>query len=143
MEKYKAANPRKKKKAKQSPKKIVVQQKTQRQLYHEYLNSEDWKERRDKFREYYGNKCIFCKSETNLNMHHLHYDNIGNETTNDVVCLCRDCHALVHDNMLSIIAFDTKEDVEHFIAIAPTLVKSIHPIRNYIIFEKEQLVNQK
>lgn len=90
---------------------------TRKELYQKYLHSADWKERRDAFREAYGNKCMFCRKESDLHIHHLNYNNIGDETINDVVCLCKGCHLKVHRGKIVIFMF-TPEELEHFKAIA-------------------------
>src|SRR5687767_3642617 len=38
--------------------------------------------------------CQRCKSNQDLEVHHLHYDTLGHESLNDVEVLCVSCHAL-------------------------------------------------
>lgn len=65
--------------------------------YQEYLNSDHWKQIRLKALERAGNKCQLCSSKENLNVHHNTYKNRGHEDLNDLVVLCRKCHAKFHD----------------------------------------------
>lgn len=122
MSRYKAANPRKK--SKRKPRYLVdsmditagtqeTPPKTRKQLYQEYINSKEWKLKRDEFKERFGNQCAMCDSGKNLAIHHLNYDNVGNETINDVVCLCKGCHFDAHKGRLTIWKF-TREEREHF-----------------------------
>jgi len=61
-----------------------------------YLESEYWK----KFRDYCIKKaeyrCLECKKEGHLDVHHLTYKNLGSESLEDVIVLCRDCHEKRH-----------------------------------------------
>lgn len=66
--------------------------------YQEYLKSDHWQEFRLKALENYGNKCALDKKHTeNLNVHHNNYDNLGHETMQDVIVLCKNCHTKFHD----------------------------------------------
>lgn len=59
--------------------------------YREYLQSDEWKEKRDRRRTIDG-KCAICGSKIDLNVHHLTYENVPNEKTSDLVTLCRKHH---------------------------------------------------
>ena len=64
--------------------------------YREYMNSPAWKEkRRQKFREADW-KCERCGSAVNLSVHHVSYNHLKDEPMDDLVVLCRDCHAAIH-----------------------------------------------
>lgn len=65
--------------------------------YLEYLNSDQWKERRKLVLERDNNTCQLCKKETEIDIHHLHYDNLFNELLDGLQALCRDCHAKLHE----------------------------------------------
>ena len=64
--------------------------------YIEYLKSDEWREKRKILMEQCDWTCSKCgKKATQL--HHLNYNNIGNEELNtDVVPLCKDCHDEIH-----------------------------------------------
>lgn len=60
--------------------------------YRAYLNSPDWKERRLVLLEEANYVCEDC-GENGNNVHHLKYDNLGEEELGvDVEVLCEDCH---------------------------------------------------
>ena len=46
-----------------------------------------------------GAKCQMCGSTDTLDVHHKTYSNHGDELhhTDDLVCLCHNCHANLHD----------------------------------------------
>ncbi len=60
--------------------------------YKEYLKSEEWKEKRLQFLEDVGHECEQCGNRKHLQVHHLNYFNLFNETKDDVEVLCEDCH---------------------------------------------------
>lgn len=63
--------------------------------YEKYLKSKAWSETRKKFFEQVGRQCICGKMATQV--HHKNYNNIGKEELlTDLVGLCDDCHAGVH-----------------------------------------------
>lgn len=66
------------------------------ETYQEYLLSEFWEQKRKWILECFENKCSKCSSTKNLQVHHLNYNNIGNEGGNDVIILCRKCHKKEH-----------------------------------------------
>jgi 5-methylcytosine-specific restriction endonuclease McrA len=69
--------------------------------YRKYINSKEWKLKRDAIVEKYK-KCSCCGSEENLNVHHLTYENLGNENESDLLLLCKDCHKFVHKGKIKI-----------------------------------------
>lgn len=67
-----------------------------KEKYHEYLLSPEWKEFRKKAFEHYGKKCAHCKRTKRLQIHHKTYINIFNEKLEDVMILCELHHARIH-----------------------------------------------
>jgi hypothetical protein len=73
--------------------------------YHAYILSRPWLERRDRELFRAGYCCEFCgwqgdnptRPWANLHVHHLTYDHLGDEPTSDLIVLCGDCHADVHE----------------------------------------------
>lgn len=69
-------------------------------LYHDYLLSPEWKAKRakrlaiDNFECYY-NDVLDCDCAT-LHVHHISYENIGNEKMSDLITLCENCHNNIH-----------------------------------------------
>lgn len=65
--------------------------------YKLYLETEHWKHFRAETLKFAQYKCQLCNSkDTELNVHHKNYDNVGRETFNDVIVLCKLCHGTHH-----------------------------------------------
>ncbi|OGP68123.1 MAG: hypothetical protein A2031_03720 [Deltaproteobacteria bacterium RBG_19FT_COMBO_43_11] len=62
--------------------------------YKKYIQSLEWKKKRDKAFEILGRKCAKCKRKDNLEVHHKNYENLYEERVNDVVVLCTICHPI-------------------------------------------------
>ena len=60
--------------------------------YLAYLRSPEWREKRKEFIDAVDGECEECRSKKNLQVHHLTYDNIGEESEEDVEVLCKECH---------------------------------------------------
>lgn len=65
--------------------------------YRSYLLSDDWKERRKKWLDYWRSCCI-CMDGSRLDVHHRTYERVGHEIFTDCVVLCRSCHELFESN---------------------------------------------
>lgn len=95
--------------------------------YKEYLNSDQWKEIRDKVLHRDGNKCIKCGSSKNLQVHHNTYDNIYNEAENldDLITLCSKCHMKEHDMINGVRVVNAEAIVvNNFISMSNILIMS-------------------
>ena len=67
-----------------------------KQEYVEYLQSEEWKERRKELMEQADWTCSKCGAKA-TQLHHISYANIGDEMLDDdVVAVCNDCHKEIH-----------------------------------------------
>lgn len=71
--------------------------------YQEYLLSDYWKEFSRQAKSLFNNKCWFCGSSKNLNLHHLRYckktfysDRKVKNNLRWFLVLCNECHANVH-----------------------------------------------
>lgn len=64
--------------------------------YEAYLRSEHWRQLRSAV--FKQNKTCFCCGieSRNPELHHVRYDNIGNEKPEDVVVVCKYCHDKLH-----------------------------------------------
>ena len=60
--------------------------------YHSYLQSSTWKARRKAKLQQAKYKCKRCGERIGLQVHHLNYDRLGDERTDDLIVLCRACH---------------------------------------------------
>ena len=59
--------------------------------YLSYLRSDVWREKRKEFLEDSNYECEEC-GEKATEVHHLHYDSVGEEERDDVVVCCHECH---------------------------------------------------
>jgi hypothetical protein len=65
--------------------------------YTEYVNSAMWRRRRREFYESRPRRCEVCGGEEGpVWIHHCSYERLGEESDNDLVCLCTGCHVLAH-----------------------------------------------
>lgn len=74
-----------------------------KQEYKEFLESDYWKCFRKEVYEIFNNECWFCKSDTNLNLHHTNYYKrtfySKRKAKNNLrwfLLLCRQCHYKIH-----------------------------------------------
>lgn len=74
--------------------------------YYEYLKSEAWQEKRMQTFKRDGFRCVKCGAEKNLRCHHITYERLGNEEASDLVTLCDDCHARLHNIHKAILSPD-------------------------------------
>jgi hypothetical protein len=65
--------------------------------YIEYINSNEWKSKRQKLFEKRGRFCEKCASMKRLQLHHLTYKRLGNELETDLMILCNSCHKKEHN----------------------------------------------
>jgi len=78
-------------------KSIAVKSKSERiAKYHEYLKSPEWEIVRQMMFRLRGEKCELCGSESFIQVHHLHYQNIFDERPDDLQVVCRSCHKKIH-----------------------------------------------
>jgi 5-methylcytosine-specific restriction endonuclease McrA len=66
--------------------------------YRDYLQSDDWKYRRDRALRRAGFRCQVCSGNGELHVHHRTYVRRGNEAKGDLIVLCATCHQLFHEN---------------------------------------------
>jgi len=67
-----------------------------RAAYQRYLQSPQWKERREKALKKAGGKCSLCSKKGGLDVHHRDYSRIGQERPTDLIAICRGCHSTFH-----------------------------------------------
>lgn len=67
--------------------------------YHEYLESDAWKEKRQAILERDGFTCQRCAAPAEV-VHHVCYWNLFNEEPEDLISLCSDCHDILHQNTI-------------------------------------------
>jgi len=69
--------------------------------YDNFLNTDYWKSVANKVKKEANYECVQCGAESNLEVHHLSYDNHGKEHLywkTDLICLCTDCHSKMHSD---------------------------------------------
>jgi hypothetical protein len=67
-----------------------------RYKYYLYLTSTDWKNKRDQVLKRDKNICQKCLIKTADDVHHLTYENLGNENLIDLISICNSCHKEIH-----------------------------------------------
>jgi len=65
-------------------------------IYEDYMQSMAWYRKKKKIYERANGKCERCGSNFRVEVHHLSYENIGNEKDGDLIVLCRKCHMIEH-----------------------------------------------
>ena len=68
--------------------------------YYEYMNSPEWKAKREERLKHDKYQCQLCHTAKNLVVHHVTYDRLGHEDLSDLVTLCKKCHESVHEKDL-------------------------------------------
>lgn len=83
-------------------------------IYHEFINSEEWRAVRNAFVE--GKSCTMCGSAREIQAHHLKYEQgiKGYCNMDNLVPLCRTCHEKVH-----MLEFEIKEKWWRFEYVRP------------------------
>lgn len=67
--------------------------------YREYLQTPEWREKREHHLRSAGYRCQVCNSpEKPLDVHHRTYKRRGQEYYKDLILLCRTCHGIFHDS---------------------------------------------
>ncbi len=64
--------------------------------YQDYLNSNYWKDLKEKYRRSNFPKCCLACQKKEFILHHRSYARIGREYLTDLIPLCRDCHEIIH-----------------------------------------------
>ncbi len=79
-----------------SPFLLYVFKAKQKVDYYRYLHSKKWQKKRKRILKRDGNKCSLCGSLGVLDVHHLSYENLGNEKDWQLITVCRSCHDKLH-----------------------------------------------
>jgi 5-methylcytosine-specific restriction endonuclease McrA len=65
--------------------------------YQRVLCSALWSERRAEIIEARGAMCEWCGVDgEDLELHHITYENLGDELDDELVLLCKQCHVRAH-----------------------------------------------
>ena len=71
------------------------EQKLRSEMYRLYLRSPKWRAKRKAVMTRDNGQCQFCGAKA-IDVHHLTYVRIFNESIYDLVAICRSCHDLLH-----------------------------------------------
>ncbi len=64
--------------------------------YVEYMASDDWQRRRDRYTMEHDYACHRCRAHEGLQLHHRTYARLGAELDGDLCWLCESCHGIQH-----------------------------------------------
>jgi 5-methylcytosine-specific restriction endonuclease McrA len=64
--------------------------------YDAYLRSPEWQRKRRHALERADHRCEACGNREQLDVHHMTYENRGQELPSDLVVFCRSCHDQWH-----------------------------------------------
>ena len=79
----------------QIEKEAAIQARTEK--YHTYLKTPKWREKRSRVIDRENGICQGCRMNRIQEVHHLTYDNCGDELLFQLVGLCSDCHSKAHN----------------------------------------------
>lgn len=65
--------------------------------YATYLQTEEWKLKKNKVIDRDDGGCVLCGNGFSLNIHHYTYKNVYNEPLEELVTLCAFHHKVIHD----------------------------------------------
>jgi hypothetical protein len=70
--------------------------------YTDFLTTPYWKSIAKYVKERDGNRCVKCGADRRLHVHHLNYQNHGDELhhLDDLICVCRKCHRELHGDRI-------------------------------------------
>lgn len=69
--------------------------------YDDYLQSDEWKEKRARILKRDNFTCVRCGTGKNLRVHHIRYPEVlGTESDDDLITVCDDCHQKIHEGDL-------------------------------------------
>lgn len=70
--------------------------------YNRFLKSDTWKHIRAQRIALDNGRCVYCMSSENIQVHHKTYiRSMGEELSEDLETVCRQCHAIIHGKALS------------------------------------------
>jgi len=66
------------------------------EAHSEYLQTDEWQEKREAVLEREDNLCQGCRAALAAHIHHLSYEHWRDELLFELVALCEDCHERAH-----------------------------------------------
>ena len=70
--------------------------------YDQYLSSQEWLDKRADVLDRDEFKCQGCMESEAKNVHHLSYENVGDEFCFELISLCEECHGRLHEHRRSL-----------------------------------------
>ena len=73
--------------------------------YQKQIKDGRWQKKRLEIMQRDSFKCLACKSENNLHVHHLYYEKghmIWEYDNESLVTLCESCHSIIHKDLAKI-----------------------------------------
>jgi len=64
--------------------------------YRAHLAGAEWQAIRGVILQRANYRCEACGKPWGLQVHHRTYARLGNESLDDLICLCRECHRKLH-----------------------------------------------
>jgi hypothetical protein len=65
--------------------------------YKEYLRSAAWKAKKTILFRFFGHRCERCRAKgPEIQVHHVSYKRLFNETVEDLLIVCGPCHLIIH-----------------------------------------------
>lgn len=64
--------------------------------YHKYLKSKEWQNKRKQVMDRCGGICEACKANPATQIHHITYQNLGNENLWELLGTCEKCYETIH-----------------------------------------------
>lgn len=82
--------------------------------YKTYLLTPHWNRVKCAAYGRFGRVCFACsKVRKEIHVHHLSYENRGQEKMEDLMILCKDCHDMVHETIRQC-GISTKQYINHY-----------------------------
>lgn len=76
---------------------FIMQNYNTSEFYRTYLQSDEWRAKKQARLEIDQGKCQCCGTTENLQCHHFRYDTLGRENVyRDLVTVCDSCHQALH-----------------------------------------------
>jgi len=110
--------------------------------YLEYLNSWEWKIKRESAIRRAKGKCRLCSRKNELNVHHLTYERFGHERDEDLLVVCTRCHNDIHfverKNKLINFACNANQEIEIQLQV---MIRQYEPITEDEFKQKAIIIN--
>ena len=104
---FKVLRPKKKKKIKWKDSPLNKSRKYLR--YKVYIKSGAWRKRRELYYKTHEKRCVICKGDYQIGLHHKSYGRLGKEKDKDLVTLCWKCHQSYHEKHGNRSPFETTD----------------------------------